>query len=261
MSREYLGSFFIDSSNPEVIGRWNTTGVIRGVTTNPKIMLADGVSASDYTSTIERICGVMGVNPVSVELMDSRASVDDMLWEARNLASIRRNVVIKVPLIPDRPEECLEVMHRLAVEENIPVNATVGMTFEGLVMMAEALRGTEVSSFISQFYCRGGEDWERRKEKGYAPEEKKMGDGAEVNSSPVRLTRGIVRYLERDVELERVSLIVGSIRTVTHVGEALDAGAHVVTVTPSVLEAMVYSRRGIETLAAFDEDARQVRGR
>jgi len=259
--REYNGAFFIDSSNPETILEWNKTGLARGVTTNPKIMLDDGVNAEDYRPTIGKICQMMGLRPVSVELMDSRASVDDMLYEAEDLASIARNVVIKVPLIPDRPVECLEVMHKLAVEKGIPVNATVGMTFEGLTMMAGALRGTKMESFVSQFYCRGDEDWNFRTQEGYAPKELKTGDGAEVNSSPSRLTRAIVRHLENDPELRRVSLIVGSIRGASHVGEALEAGAHVVTVTPPVLTAMVYSRRGVETVAAFDQDALKVRAR
>jgi len=262
LNREYRGAFFIDSSDLGVIAGWNKTGLVRGVTTNPKIMLNDGVSLEDYRPTIEGICEMMGTRPVSVELMDSRASVDDMLYEARDLAKISRNVTIKVPLIPDRPEKCLEVMHRLAVEESIPVNATVGMTFEGLTMMAGALRGTKVTSFVSQFYCRGGEDWKMRQDKEkYAPRRLKIGDGADVNSNPARLTRGIVRYLENDLGLRRVSLIVGSIRGSSHVGEALEAGAHIVTVTPPVLEAMVYSRRGVETVKAFDKDAREVRAR
>ena len=260
-NREYRGAFFIDSSNPGVIADWNKTGLVRGITTNPKIMLNDGISSEDYRPTIEKICQLMGTRPVSVELMDSRSSVADMLYEARDLASISRNVTIKVPLIPDRPEDCLEVMHRLAVEGNIPVNATVGMTFEGLTMMAGALRGTEVSSYVSQFYCRGEEDWNFRGKPDYSPDGLKVGDGAEVNSSPARLTRGIVRYLESDSSLRRVSLIVGSIRGTSHVGEALEAGAHIVTVTPDVLGAMVYSRRGKETVAQFDEDAKEVRSR
>ena len=54
---------------------------------------------------------------------------------------------------------------------------------------------------------------------------------------------------------------MGSIRGASHVGEALEAGAHIVTVTPDVLGAMVYSRRGKETVAQFDEDAIKVRSR
>jgi len=259
--REYVGAFFIDSSNPDVIKDWDRTGLVKGVTTNPKIMLNDGISLADYRPTIVEICQIMKTRSVSVELMDSRASVDDMLYEARDLASISRNIAIKVPLIPDRPEECMEVMHRLSVEKGVSVNATVGMTFEGLTMMAGALRGAKKRSFISQFYCRGEEDWNLRTEANYAPGNTKVGKNAEVNSSPARLTRAIVNFLERDIDLRKVSLIVGSIRGAGHVGEALESGAHIVTITPDVLTAMVYSRRGVETVEAFDKDARQVKSR
>ena len=46
---------------------------------------------------------------------------------------------------------------------------------------------------------------------------------------------------------------MGSIRHLMDVNEALEAGAHVVTVPPPILHKMVWHPRTVETIAEFNE--------
>jgi transaldolase len=55
-----------------------------------------------------------------------------------------------------------------------------------------------------------------------------------------------------DREGLRSLIIVGSVRHVMDVNEALEAGAHVPTVTPQVIRKMVWNPRTIETIAEFN---------
>ena len=57
---------FIDTSNREEIQKWLEQGVVDGVTTNPSIMLKDGVH--DLQAGTVPICALVGARPVSVEV-------------------------------------------------------------------------------------------------------------------------------------------------------------------------------------------------
>src|SRR3989339_1817289 len=194
MLEHYQGVFFLDSSDLEVVKKWNAIGVIDGVTTNPQIMLDNGVSPASYRQTIRDICAEMGTRSVSVELTADRNSVEKQIEEALDLSQIADNVTIKVPFNPMNPENGLEVMHRLVREQHMSVNATVMMNFEQLALAAAAMRGGERRSFVSLFWGRAIEDWAARREWGerkrkneridnpWAPEGMRIGDSPTVNS-------------------------------------------------------------------------------
>jgi transaldolase len=54
-------------------------------------------------------------------------------------------------------------------------------------------------------------------------------------------------------------IIVGSIRGVDQVKNALLSGAHIVTVPPAILEKMLMHRYSIETVKQFEKDAEALR--
>jgi transaldolase len=66
------------------------------------------------------------------------------------------------------------------------------------------------------------------------------------------------RALDREGLASRI--IVGSIRHLMDVTEALEAGAHVVTVPPAILHKMVWHPRTVETIAEFNEAWRKRSG-
>ncbi len=244
-------SIFLDSSNIEEIKKWNATGIIDGVTTNQAIMLKDGLTLKQLNGTIKEICKIMKDRPVSIELSDSSASVDQMIKEAKKYRALAPNVVVKVPLIPGDIKSLL-VIKKLG-DLKIPVNVTAMMTYEQLLMAGLAIRNHPAPSFISLFWARTIEDHARhRTNETFQKENELMGPPAEVNAHPAKITQAVTDFFEKG-GYTVPKLIVGSIRNVGQVGDAFASGANIVTITPKVLLAKLFSQRTIETNAEFDK--------
>lgn len=252
----FKSSLFIDTSKLSEIKKWNETGIIDGVTTNQKIMFDDGVKIHEFDTLVEAISKEMGPGkPVSVELSDSTASPDQMVKEAKRLNNLGDNISIKVPLIPDSLKS-LQVVRALS-EAKISVNVTTLMTFEQMVIAALATRDNPKPSFISLFWERSIDDHKKyRSQPNFAEEQKEkgreMGNESEVNIHPSNILRATLEFLERG-KYNNPRIIIGSIRSAATVGEAIANGAHIVTVQPKHLTAMLYSQKTVETIEQFDE--------
>ena len=105
---------FIDTANLEKIREVNSWGILDGVTTNPSLIAKEN---TDFEALVGEICKIVN-GPISAEVMSVKAS--DMVVEARKLAAINKNVVIKVPMT----EEGLKATKMLS-DEGIPVNMTL----------------------------------------------------------------------------------------------------------------------------------------
>lgn len=242
---------FLDTSNIDEVRRWNATGVIDGVTTNQAIMLKDGVKPSNFEKVIKDICREMRGKPVSVELSDSTASVDKMVEEAKRYDSMADNVVVKVPMIPDTTKS-LRVIYELS-KLDMAVNVTTMMTYEQMVMSILATRHCKRASFVSFFWGRSVEDEAQYRSRfDYMKNFARVGMGSPINNSPRNIVMACAKFL-KEGGYENPKIIVGSIRSATQVGEAYDAGAHLPTVPPDILKAMLFSQRSIETIAQFDD--------
>lgn len=82
---------YIDSANLEEIQQAKELGVLDGVTTNPSLVAKEGVA---YPEQLKRICEIVE-GPVSAEVLATDAG--GMLKEAKELAAVAKNVVIKLP--------------------------------------------------------------------------------------------------------------------------------------------------------------------
>lgn len=244
-------SIFLDSSNIKEIEKWNSLGIIDGVTTNQTIMLKDGVKLREIRSTIKTICKIMKGKPVSVELTDSTSTVEQMINDANIYREIANNVVVKVPMIPSQTKS-LEVIKKL-LDLKISVNATVLMTFEQLVIAALAVKNHPFPSFISLFWCRSIEDHEKyRTDRKFVKDHPLLGTESDINSHPGKITSAIIEFLNKG-GYDNPKLIIGSIRKVSEVGECFKAGAHIATIPPSILQEMLYSKRTEETNIDLDK--------
>ena len=249
---QFNRALFIDSSNLEEIKKWNSTGVISGVTTNQSIMLKDGLNFKDFQKIVKLICKEVGKKPVSIELTDSKVSIKEMINEAKRLNSLAQNIVVKVPLIPDTTKS-LEVIQAL-ISLNIAVNITAIMTFEQMVIAALATKTNKRTSFISLFWGRSMEDQVKYRGRfDFMADYKRVGLESEVNGTPKNITSTTVNFL-KEGGYNNPKIIVGSIRTATMVGDAFAAGANIVTITPEILLSMLFSQRSKETIEQFDED-------
>jgi transaldolase len=208
-------AIFIDSSDPKEIKDLFAWGVLSGVTTNPLIIAKEAPDAD----LGERIREVLSVSwgDVSVEL--TTETEKEMLEEAAVYhAWDPKRICIKVPF----SEIGLRVLHQLA-KKNVKTNVTCLMAMNQAYLAALA-GATYVSIFSG-----------RVRDMGY--------DVRPV----IRSTREIL-----DRENLPSKIIVGSMRHMMDVNEALECGAHVPTITPPILRKMVWHPRTIETINEFN---------
>ena len=103
--------FFVDTANIQDIEELIPTGFINGVTTNPSLIAKQG---GDMAETIKKICSVVS-GPVSAEV--TATDYKKMLEEGLYLASLAKNVAVKVPLTIEGLKTCKSLR-----EKNIIVN-------------------------------------------------------------------------------------------------------------------------------------------
>jgi transaldolase len=213
--------FFIDTANMNEITKWMDMGVIDGVTTNPSIMLKDGIY--DVDAGGKKIAKLVSPMPVSLEVTTD--DLPKMLVQARKLAKIASNVVVKIPQITRTGVPCYGVIRQLE-KEGIKVNATVAMSF-GQVMLAAKAGATYISIFAGRVGDEGGD--------------------------PAELISNATSWLEHwDYTSE---IIVGSIRSVADVWSAALAGAHIITVPPQFLNLLADHKNSRATVEQFLNDA------
>src|SRR5579871_181662 len=212
---------FLDSADYREIEKWLRQGVIDGVTTNPSILLKD--AAYDYSQAAAQLCQLLGSRPVSVEVSSNEAA--EMLEQARSLARLASNIVIKVPVVNQYGDSCLGIMHTLA-GEGIRVNATALLSFNQAMLSAKA-----GAAYVSLF----------------------AGRIADEGNDPALVIRRVRRWLDYWGCTARI--IVGSIRSVMDVQNAALAGAHIITVPPQFLPKMVDHQYTRETVRQFIRDA------
>jgi len=214
---------FLDSADPSLIEYWLGEGVVDGVTTNPSIMLKDGVA--DLREGALRLAALLGDRPLSVEVTSSVRSV--MLAQAREFAAWARNIVVKIPVATEQGESCLGVIHRLS-EEGIAINATAILSFNQALLAAKA-GATYVSIFAGRV--------------------------ADEGNDPAVVIRHVRNWLD-DWKLS-ARIIVGSIRAALDVQNAALAGAHIVTIPPQFLPKMADHKYSRETVRQFLDDAQK----
>jgi transaldolase len=216
-------ALFLDSSEPQEIKELFSWGVVSGVTTNP-LILAREAGDVDLQERIREVCEVSS-GPVSVEL--TAETEKEMLDEAlRYYAWSSDRITIKVPF----SETGLKVLHQL-VGRGVATNVTCMMSFNQMYLAA--LAG---ASYISIFSG-------RVRDMGY--------DVRPI----IRETRTIL-----DREALASQIIVGSVRHLMDVNEALQDGAHIVTVPPTILRNMLHHPRTESTIREFN-DAWKNRGK
>ncbi len=130
--------FFIDTANIEEIKKGLELGMVDGVTTNPSLVSKE---QRPFTEILADICAIVD-GPISAEVISLEA--DGMVEEARELAKIHDNIVIKIPMI----EEGLKAVKRLSAE-NIKTNVTLVFSCTQALLAAKA-GATYVSPFVGR---------------------------------------------------------------------------------------------------------------
>lgn len=130
--------FFLDTANLNELRAGADMGIVDGVTTNPSLVAKEGM---DFKTLVGKICEIVP-GPVSAEVVSVKAP--EMIAEARELAKIADNVVIKLPTIPEGVKAL-----RTCVEEGMKVNMT--LIFSPLQALIVAKAGaTYCSPFLGR---------------------------------------------------------------------------------------------------------------
>lgn len=130
--------FFLDTANVEEIKRINQLGLVDGVTTNPTIISKEG---RDFKEVITEICSLVD-GPVSAEVI--ALDTENMVKEARDIATWADNIVVKIPMT----EDGLRAVNILS-KEGIKTNVTLVFTVAQGLMAAKA-GATFVSPFVGR---------------------------------------------------------------------------------------------------------------
>jgi len=194
--------FFLDTANLEEIKEASSLGVLRGVTTNPSLVSKEKVALEEQ---VEKICALVQDYPVSVEVLSTSAR--EMVAEARRLAGIASNIVIKIPICI----EGLKAVYALTNGENkVPCNVTLVFSFNQALLAAIA-----GAAYVSPF----------------------LGRIDDIGGDGVGLVEDIVAIFEKQ-KMDKTEVIAASIRHPRHVHQVAAAGAHIATVPFSVLKQM-----------------------
>jgi transaldolase len=195
-------------------------GLADGVTTNPSLVAKEG---RDFVPLIREICEIVP-GPVSAETTADTA--DGMIQEARSLAAIAPNVVVKIPVGPIGLQAV-----KILEEEGIRTNVT--LVFSPLQALLAARSGAH---FISPF----------------------IGRLDDIGHLGMDLVEQILEIL-MNYELES-QVIVASIRHPTHVLEAALIGAPIATIPPAVLWKLLNHPLTDIGIQRFLEDWRKLDG-
>lgn len=189
--------FFIDTANPDEIRKAYEMGVIDGVTTNPTLISKEN---KEFTPLIREICKIIQGLPISLEVLSLKA--EGMIEEARNLAEIGENVVVKIPMTA----EGLKAI-KVLIGEGIKTNTTLVFS-PTQALLAAKVGTTYVSPFIGRL--------------------------DDVSQIGMELVEQIVTIFKNYGFGSKV--IVSSIRHPVHVLEAALIGADVATIPYKVIE-------------------------
>ena len=130
--------FFIDTANLQEIKKGVEMGMVDGVTTNPSLIAREN---KPFEEIVAEICKIVD-GPVSAEVVSLAA--EGMLDEARKLAKLAENIVIKIPMIV----EGLKAVKQLTAE-GIKTNVTLVFSAAQALLAAKA-GATYVSPFVGR---------------------------------------------------------------------------------------------------------------
>ncbi len=222
-------AIFLDTGNISEIKKYHRMGILRGVTTNPTILLNEGVIGGMKgvkTRTIE-IAKLIDPYPLSVEVTTNDKG--KMLSQALDIAGWARNIVVKITIHGPKGElDNLEVVHELETHHDIRINVTAMMSAQQCFLAAMA-----GASYVSLL-------------------------GGRVNNMGYNVV-GEIKILRQllDEHKLKAQIILASTREVLNVLEWLQAGAHIVTVVPKFLEGMIVHPYSKETVQMFLDDAQK----
>ena len=209
---------FLDTAFIEEIEKAKSWGILDGVTTNPTHVSRTGRPAREL---YEDICNMVD-GPVSLECLALDA--EGIVAEARKLATIADNVVIKVPIMEEGPKAVKQLS-----AEGIKTNVTVNFSAMQALLAAKC-GATYISPFVGRLDL--------------------------IGHCSMDLVREIkVIYDNYDFSTQ---ILAAALRNPGHVLESALAGAHVATMPLDIMQQMYKHPMTDAAIEQFLEDWQKV---
>ena len=192
---------FLDTANIEEIKRVNDMGIICGVTTNPSLIAKEG---KNFKETVKRIAEIVD-GPISGEVSPDAVSAEQIIREAREIAAIHPNMVVKIPMTDEGLKACSTLS-----KEGIEVNMTLIFSANQALLCARA-----GAAYVSPF----------------------IGRLDDIGIAGINLI-GAISKIFRQYHIN-TEIIAASIRNPLHVTEAALSGADISTVPYKVIMQMI----------------------
>ena len=206
--------FFLDTANLDELKKGAAWGIVDGVTTNPTLIAKEGVPIEDQ---VRKICDIID-GDISAEVVST--SSKEIIAEGRRLSKIHKNIVVKIPLIP----EGIVAVSALS-KEGIRINVT--LCFNAAQAMLAAKAGAYIiSPFIGRIDDIG---W----------------PGMDLIDEIATI------YANYGYKTQ---ILAASIRGTLHVVDAAKAGAHIATMPFKVLEQLFHHPLTDKGLQQFLKD-------
>ena len=214
--------FFVDTADVDQIRKANDMGVICGVTTNPSLIAKSGRQFEDVIKEITSIVD----GAISGEVKATTTDAEGMIKEAREIAKIHPNMVVKIPMTVEGLKAC-----KVLSQEGIKTNLTLIFTANQALLAARA-GATYVSPFLGRL--------------------------DDISTAGIDLIQDIVQIFDNyGLETE---IIAASIRNPIHVTDCALAGAHIATVPYNVIVQMTKHPLTDAGIEKFQKDYRAVFG-
>lgn len=193
---------FIDTANCLQIKELEESSIIDGVTTNPSLMAKEGIKGHDnWIKHYTIICTLVN-GPISAEVIST--DYKEMLQEAYDLASLHKNIVVKIPMTKNG----IKVISVLTTD-GIKTNCTLIFT-AAQALLAAKVGATYVSPFIGRL--------------------------EDINEDGLGLIKTIRTVY--DQYNFKTQILAASIRNQNHLVKCAELGADVVTAPYSILSNM-----------------------
>lgn len=211
---------FIDTANVEEIKMAAELGVVDGVTTNPSLIAKEGRKLNDV---LNEICSIVD-GPISGEIKATTTNWKDMVSEGKEIASLHKNMVVKIPMNKDGLIAVKE-LNKLGIKTNVT------LIFSSTQALLAAKAG---ATFVSPF----------------------VGRIDDIGKDGIELIEEIKCIFDNyNIKTE---IIAASIRSPLHVSKCAEIGVDIATIPYKVLMQMVNNPLTSQGIEKFIIDYKKV---
>ena len=227
--KEFNIKIFSDGANVKEIVSMDHDDAVDGFTTNPTLMARAGVK--DYLSFAREVLSQVKKKSISFEVFSD--DLEEMYNQALILRDLGKNVSVKIPVTNTQGIPTYPLIKKLS-NEGVKLNVTAIFTKDQILKVYESLN-LAVSSIISIF----------------------AGRIANAGIDPEPIVKFAVDLIQED---DMVEILWASPREVFNLIQAENCGCHIITMTPSLIEATKeigknLDQYSLETVKMFYDDA------